>query len=163
MLAQVRTLVLIAIIGGMFAALGACGSDKSPTSPTPPTPPPAPLQLAGAWSGQLGQPGSGSALRITWVALQNGPLVSGVATFVKPTLDVQANGVISGLINGNRVMLTFGVAPGSIQGFERCAIAGRGDASATTNEISGSISLLTLSCQGTGLEPASTSELRLVR
>jgi hypothetical protein len=158
MLAQLRILVIIVIVGGLFASLGACG--KSPTSPTPP---PAPLNLTGTWSGQLGQPGSGSALRITWVTIQHGDLVSGLATIAKPTLDVQGTALITGIINGNRVTLTFAAAPGSIQGFERCGIAGRGDASATTTDITGSIALLTTSCAGTGLDPAVTSELRLAR
>jgi hypothetical protein len=59
MLASIRILV-VAFVAGLLATLSACGG--SSTAPTEP------LDLTGTWSGQLGQPASMSALRLTWVA-----------------------------------------------------------------------------------------------
>jgi hypothetical protein len=156
-LARLRILVIIGI-SGLLALPGGCG--KSPATPTTPT---APIDLNGTWSGQLARPGAASAFRLTWVALHRGDAVAGTVTLVDPASDLQASGIMSGVFNGNRLTLTFAVAPGRIQGFERCGFAGRGDASATTNEITGSIALLSLSCAGTGLEDSASRELRLSR
>jgi len=83
MLAWIRILVVV-FVAGLLATLSACGNSS--------TAPSAPLDLTGTWSGQLGQPGSTSALRLTWVASHTGNVVSGVATLVKPAFNVQARG-----------------------------------------------------------------------
>jgi hypothetical protein len=146
--------IAVVFVAGLLATLTACGS---------PSAPPAPLDLTGTWSGQLGQPGSTSALRLTWVATQTGNVVSGIATLVKPAFNVQARGVMTGILNGDRLVLTYAVPSDSIPGFSTCEIAGLGNARATNNSIVGGIPLMFRSCAGTGLEPPESSELRLTK
>ena len=147
--------IVVAVAAGVLATLTAC-SNPSPA-------PPAPLDLTGTWSGQLGQPGSTSALRLTWVATHTGNVVSGIATLVKPAFNVQARGVMTGILNGDRLILTYAVPSDSIPGFSTCEIAGLGNATATDNSIMGGIPLMFRSCAGTGLEPPESSELRLTK
>ena len=128
MLAWTRYIVVV-FAAGLLATLTACGS------PSPG--PSAPLDLTGTWSGQLGQPGSTSALRLTWVATHTGNVVSGIATLVKPAFNVPARGVMTGILNADRLVLTYAVPSDSIPGFSTCEIAGLGNATATNNSIMG--------------------------
>jgi hypothetical protein len=154
MLAWIRILVLV-FVACLLATLSACGSSS--------TAPSAPLDLTGTWSGQLGQPGSTSALRLTWVATHTGNVVSGVATLVKPAFNVQARGGMTGILDGDRLFLTYAVPPDSIQGFSTCEIGGFGNATATNSSITGAIALMFRSCAGTGLEPPGSNDLRLAK
>ena len=154
MLASIRILVVV-FVAGLLATLSACGSSS--------TGPSAPLDLSGTWSGQLGQPASTSALRLTWVATHTGNIVSGIATLVKPAFDVQARGVMTGILNGDRLVLTYAVPPDSIPGFATCEIAGIGSATAANDSMTGAIPLMFRSCAGTGLEPPGNNELRLTK
>jgi hypothetical protein len=104
-----------------------------------------------------------SALRITWVATQTGNVVSGVATLVKPAVNVQGRGGMTGTVDGNRLVLSYAVPPDSIPGFARCEVAGIGNATVATSSITGTIALMFTSCDGTGLEPPGSNELRLTR
>ena len=154
MLAWFRILVVV-FVSALLVTLSACGS--SPTEPSPPS------DMTGTWSGQLGQPDSTSALRLTWVATHTGNIVSGIATMVKPAVNVQARGVMTGILNGDRLVLTYAVPPDSIQGFAACEIAGIGSATATNNKITGAIPLMFRSCAGTGLEPPGSNDLSLTK
>jgi hypothetical protein len=154
MLAWIRFFVVL-FVAGLLATLNACGN--SPTTPS------APLDLTGTWSGQVGQPGSMSALRLTWVATHTGDVVSGIATLVKPAFNVQARGGMTGILNGNQLLLTYAVPPDSVQGFFTCEIAGLGNATASSNSITGAIALMFRSCDGTGLEPPGSNDLRLTK
>ena len=154
MLAWTRR-IFVVFAAGLLATLTACGNP----SPAPSEP----LDLAGTWSGQLGQPGSTSALRVTWVAIHTGNVVSGIATLVKPAFNVQGRGVMTGILNGDRLILTYSVPSDSIPGFSTCEIAGLGNATATNNSIIGGIPLMFRSCAGTGLEPPESSDLRLTK
>jgi hypothetical protein len=153
-LAWIRILVVVCV-ASLLATLSACGNAS--------TAPSAPSDLTGTWSGQLGQPGSTSALRLTWVATHTGNVVSGVATLVKPAFNVQARGGMTGILNGDRLVLTYAVPPDSIPGFFTCEIAGFGNATATNNSITGTIALMFRSCAGTGLEPPGSNDLRLTK
>ena len=154
MLAWIRILVVV-LVAGLLATLGGCGNSS--------TAPSAPLDLTGTWSGLLGESGSTSALRLTWVATHTGNVVSGVATMVKPAVNVQARGVMTGILNGDRLFLTYAVPPDSIPGFFTCEIAGLGNATATNNSIAGALPLMFRSCAGTGLEPPGSNDLRLTK
>jgi hypothetical protein len=145
----------IAFAAGLLVTLSACGD--SPSSPS------APLELTGTWSGLLGQPGSTSALRVTWTATQTGNVVSGVATIVKPVFNIEGRGAMTGILDGDRLVLTYAVPPDSIAGFPRCEIAGIGSAVATNTSITGAIALMFTSCGGTGLEPPGNNDLRLAK
>ena len=140
---------------GLLAAMTACGS--APATPT------APLDLTGTWVGQLGQPASTSAMRLTWTATHSGNTVSGVATIVKPVVNVEARGAMTGMLNGNRLVLVFVVFPDSIPGFPACEIAGTGVATASSNRIEGALSLTFRSCAGTGLEAPASSDVVFTR
>jgi len=161
MLARINSLVLSIAIGGLFAALGACGGGGGPV---PPAAPSKPLNLSGTWSGHIGQSGSMSALRLTWIAVQRGNEVAGVAIVVKPRFDVQVRGVITGTISGSRLSLTFlAESDFDVEGLTRCQINGLGNASAAENEITGSMQIVARSCTEIGIETTSSTELRLVR
>jgi hypothetical protein len=154
MLASIR-IVAVVFVAGLLATLSACGNSS--------TAPSAPLELTGTWSGQSGQPGSMSALRLTWVATHTGNVVSGVATLIKPAVGVEARGAMTGTLNGDRLLLSYFVPPDSIPGFPTCEIAGLGNATATSNSITGTLGLMFRSCAGTGLEPPESNDLRLTR
>jgi hypothetical protein len=154
MVAWIRILVVV-FVAGLLATLNACGNSS--------TTPSAPLDLTGTWSGQLGQSGSTSALKLTWAATHTGNVVSGVATLAKPAFNVEARGGMTGILNGDRLLLTFVVPPDTIQGFFACEIAGLGNATATNNSITGAITLMFRSCAGTGLEPPGSNDLRLTK
>lgn len=95
--------------------------------------------------------------------MHTGNVVSGVATLVKPAFNVQARGAMTGILDGDRLLLTYAVPPDSIQGFSRCEIAGLGNATATNTSIMGTLGLMFTSCAGTGLEPPASNDLRLTR
>lgn len=154
MLARIRIVAVVSIVI-LLATLSACGSS--------PTAPPASLDLSGTWSGQLGPPASGSALRLTWVATRTGNVVSGVATLIKPAVGVQARGAMIGTLSGDRLALAYAVPPDSIQGFSSCEIAGVGNATATNNRMTGTLGLMFRSCAGTGLEAPASNDLSLTR
>ena len=155
MLASIRILVAT-FIASLLVILTACGG--SSTAPTPTR-----LDLTGTWSGQFGQPGSTSALRVTGTATHTGNIVSGIATLVKPAVNVQGRGAMTGILDGDRLVLTYAVPPDSIQGFARCEIAGIGNATASAASINGAIRLMFTACDGTGLEPPGSDDLRLTR
>jgi hypothetical protein len=154
MLAWIRILVVL-FITGLLATVSACGNSS--------TAPSAPSDLTGTWSGQLGQPGSSSALRLTWVATHTGNIVSGVATLVNPAVNVQGRGAMTGILNGDRLFLTYFIPPDSIQGFFTCEITGFGNATATNTSMTGAMALMSTSCAGTGLEPPGSNDLRLTK
>jgi hypothetical protein len=149
-------ILVVVFTAGVLATLGACGGNS-------PTTPPAPLALSGTWSGQLGQPGSTTALRMTWEAAHSGNAVGGVATLVKPAVNVQARAAMSAIVEGERLFITFVVFPDSIPDFPRCEIAGFGNATATNNQISGALPLMFRNCEGTGLEPPGNNALVLTK
>jgi hypothetical protein len=146
----------VLFVASALFTVSACGGNSS-------TAPPAPLALSGAWSGQLGQPGSTSALRMTWEATHTGNSLGGVATMVKPAVNVQARAAMSAIVQGDRLFITFVVFPDSIPGFPRCEIAGFGNATATNNRISGALPLMFRNCEGTGLEAPGSNELVLTK
>ena len=154
MLIRIRILVVL-FVAGLLTASSAC--NESPTEPS------APLELSGTWSGLVGQQGSTTALRLTWVAGHTGNIVSGMATLVKPAVNVQGRGVMTGRLDGDRLLITFAVPPDSIPGFASCEITGIGNATATSDSIAGTIALMFRSCAGTGLEPPGSNELRLTK
>jgi len=70
---------------------------------------------------------------------------------------------MTGILDGDRLILTYAVPPDTIQGFFTCEIAGLGNATATNNSITGAIALMFRSCAGTGLEPPGSNDLRLTK
>jgi hypothetical protein len=142
-------------VAALLTTLAACG--KSPAEPS------APLNLTGTWSGQLGQPGSTSALRLTWEATHTDNIVSGIATLVKPEVGVQGRGAMTGILNGEQMILTYAIPPDSIRDFAGCEIVGIGNASARNGSITGTLPLMFTSCAGTGLQAPGTNDLRLTR
>jgi hypothetical protein len=143
--------VLVAVTGLLVAA---CGGSTSP-SPA--------LNLTATWSGILGQPQSGSALRVTWTATQNGSTVSGPATFVKPAANVPATGTMSGTLSGSQLTLTYSVPAGAVPVYLSCTIAGSGSATASSQTISGNLQTTFTNCLGSGLEPPDSTQLTLSR
>jgi len=148
-----RNFWIVLLIAVAATLLQACGSSTTPS----------PLDLGGAWSGMLGQPQSGSALRVTWTATQAGATVSGPATLVKPSLNVPAAGTMSGTLIGSQLTLTYSVPAGGVPVFLSCTIAGSGAATATPQTISGSLQTTFTNCLGSGLETPESPQLTLAR
>ena len=124
---------------------------------------PSPLNLTGTWSGMLGQSGTGSALRVTWVATQTGMTVSGPATMVKPSLNVPATGTMAGTLSGSQLTLTYSVPAGAVPVYLSCMVTGSGSAAATNQTISGNLDTTFTFCLGSGLERPESTQLMLTK
>ena len=147
--------VIVVLIG---AAAG-CGSDSGTVTS------PGPADVTGVWTGLLGAPGSGSALRMTWVASQSGTSVGGPLTIVKPMSAVEAVGPLTGTISGGQLSLSYAVTAGSVAGFPSCSISGTGSGTFSGSTITGTLTLTFTSCSGasSGLEPPASNQLSLTR
>jgi hypothetical protein len=145
-----RILALVAL-----ALLAAC--DSSPSQPSEQ------LNLTGTWSGVLGQPRSGEALRLTWTATQSGDIVAGPATLVKPVISVPAVGGLTGRLTGNQLTLIYAVTPGAVPGFPNCSIVGFGGATVEGSTMTGTLTLNITSCSGSGLETPDGNTLTLAK
>lgn len=125
------------------------------TSPT--------ADLTGTWSGQVGLPTSGSALRVTWLATQAGTALTGPATLVKPAVNVPATGTLSGTLNGSQLALAYLAPGGSVPGFPACEVSGTGTATFQGDTITGTLALNFTACAGSGLEPTGSDLLALTK
>ena len=119
--------------------------------------------LTGTWSGMIGPPMSGTALRLTWQATQTGNNVTGPAILIKPANNVPVNGVLDGTLAGAELSLRYTAQGGTVTGFPTCVVSGTGSATLSGNSISGNLSTTFTSCAGTGLEPPATTQLSLTR
>ncbi len=144
------------ILGGLAIPTLTCGGGST-------TAPSGPVNLAGTWSGLLGQSGSAAALRVTWTASQTGSDVTGPAILVKPAANIPATGILSGRLTGSQLSLTYLAPGGSVQQFPGCSISGNGTATATSDTISGTLAVAFASCVGTGLEPTGSNQLALTK
>jgi hypothetical protein len=138
------------------ALAGACGG-STPASPSPA------VDLTGAWSGMIGQPQSGAALRITWMAAQTGSTVSGPVTLVKPALNVPATGTMRGTLSGGQLTLSFSVPAGAVPIYLSCTIVGTGSAVVTGDTISGTLQTTFTNCLFSGLETPASPQFTLNR
>lgn len=144
--------ILLSAISSPLAACG--GSSAAPAGPPSAT---------GTWTGTVGQPMSGTALRLTWQAAQTGANVTGPATLVKPATNIPANGALEGSLSGTLLTLRFTVAGGTISGFPNCAVSATGTATLSSTAITGTLITSFSSCAGTGLEPPGSNQLTLTR
>jgi hypothetical protein len=142
---------------GALVAIAACGDSTAPSR----TSPPAPASLNGTWIGQMGTPGSGSAVRVTWTAIQAFTAVTGPATLVKPALGVEVTGSMAGTLEGSRVNLSFASGPGSIPPVSTCATLGVGIGTITGSTITGTFSLTVNNCSA--LDPLTNASLTMTR
>jgi len=124
---------------------------------------PSPVNLTGTWSGMLGQSGTGSALRVTWIATQTGMTVSGPATMVKPSLNVPATGTMTGTLSGSQLTLTYAVPAGAVPVYLSCMVTASGSATATSQSISGNLDTTFTFCLGSGLERPDSTQLTLTK
>ena len=147
----------IAILCVACIVLGACDDDGSGVNPS--TVP----SLSGTWSGTLGTPMSGTALRMTWQVTHTGNTLTGPVTLVKPINNIPATGTLEGTLTGNDLSLRFNVPAGGVPGFSTCSISGTGSANATSSVISGTLLLAFSICAGTGLEPPTSTQFTLTR
>jgi hypothetical protein len=111
----------------------------------------------------LGQPQSGSALRVTWTASQTGATVSGQATFVKPASNVPATGTMSGTLSGSQLTLSYSVPAGAVPVYLSCTIAGSGSATASSQTMTGTLQTTFTNCLGSGLETPDSPQLTLTK
>ena len=148
---------MITILFGLQIA-GCVDVGRSPASP-------APFDLTGTWTGMVGPAGSGSALRMTWIASQSGAFVTGPMTLIKPVPNVPATGTLSGTISGIQVVLTYVVPAGSVTGLLSCSISGRGLGSFSAFTMTGALELTFTSCDGadSGLVPPATNDFSLTK
>ena len=138
------------------ALAAACGGTPAP-APTPT------LNLTGAWTGRIGQPQSGSALRVTWNATQTGATVAGPATLLKPATNVQATGTMTGTLSGSQLTLSYSVPAGAVPVYLACTIVAAGSAVADSQTISGTLQTTFTNCLGSGLETPDSPQLMLTR
>jgi hypothetical protein len=153
-----KTLWRCLIVILTWAAAG-CGSDSGTVTS------PGPADVAGTWTGLLGTPGSGSALRMTWTASQSGTSVSGPLSIVKPMAPAaaEATGPLTGTISGSQLSISYLVAAGSVFGYPGCSISGTGSGTLSGSTISGTLMLTFTSCGGSssGLEPPASNQFSL--
>ena len=149
--------IVIALAGALAILFSAtCGNSNSPSKII--------VGLSGTWTGIVGQPMSGTALRLAWTATQANTVVSGPATLVKPGPGVVATGAMNGVLSSNgRMTLTYVVAAGTVPGYPACSIIGAGNTDVTDSTISGDLTLNFTSCSGSGLEPTGSTQLSLTR
>jgi hypothetical protein len=141
----------------LIAAALAAGCGGSTPAPSPR------LDLTGVWSGMLGQPQSGSALRVTWTAVHTGATVTGPATVVKPATNVAATGTMIGTLSGSQLALTYTVPAGAVPVYLSCTILGAGMATASAQTISGTLQATFTNCLGSGLEAPESAQFSLSR
>jgi hypothetical protein len=140
----------------MLVVCAACGDpDTSPSEP--------PADVAGSWTGQIGSPMSGTALRFSWTATQTGSSASGSARLVKPAVGTQLPGTMTATINSNQVALTFAAAAGSVPTLPVCAASGNGSGTITGSSISGTFTLMPTGCDSIGIETLSAVPLTMMR
>jgi len=132
-----------------------CGGSSNSPSPV--------LNLSGTWVGMVGQPMSGSALRLTWTATHNGAVVAGPATMVKPSVNVPATGTMTGVVSGDQMTLTYTVPAGGVPVYLSCTINGAGSATVASQSITGTLNLTFTNCLGSGLEATDSPQLSLLR
>jgi hypothetical protein len=111
----------------------------------------------------LGQPQSGSALRMTWTVAQSGAGVSGPATLVKPSSNVPAAGTMIGTLTGGQLTLAYTVPAGAVPVYLSCTIAGNGSATASSQTISGTLQTTFTNCLGSGLETPESAQFTLTK
>lgn len=147
--------VIVVLIG----AVAGCGSDSGTVTS------PGPADVTGIWTGLLGAPGSGSALRMTWMASQSGTSVSGPLSIVKPMAAVEATGPLTGTVSGTQLSISYVVTAGSVVGYPSCSISGTGSGTLAGSTISGTLTLTFTSCGGasSGLEPPASNQLSLTK
>jgi hypothetical protein len=142
------------LVAGMALAAACGGGAAAPSFASP---------LTGVWSGMLGQPQSGSALRVGWTATQTGATVTGPATFVKVALNVPATGTMRGTLSGGQLTLTYSVPAGGVPVYLSCTVVGSGSAVATPQTISGNLQTTFTNCLGSGLEAPESTQLTLTK
>jgi hypothetical protein len=143
------------VLGAVSLFIAACSGSSASPAPTP--------SVTGTWSGILGQPMSGSALRLTWQATQTGANVTGPATLLKPATNVPAVGIMEGTLAGNELSLRYTAQGGTVTGFPTCVISGTGSATLSQSTLTGTLTATFTSCFGTGLEPPDSTQLTLTR
>jgi hypothetical protein len=148
------TVARLVVVGFTLTAIACGGSTNSP-SPA--------VNLTGTWSGRVGEPMSGSALRLTWMAMQEGDEVSGPATVLKPSADAGATGTMSGTLSGSQLTLRYSVPAGSVPVYLSCTVNGSGDAAVTDHSIAGTLDLTFTGCLGSGLATTDSAQLELAR
>jgi len=142
--------MLVLLLASVAAACG--GSTTGPSGS---------LNLTGTWSGVVGMgSGGGRALRMTWMATQQGSVLSGPVTVrTSPALpDTEFSGTLAGALAGDSLSLTLAAQPQAASG---CSLSGAGSASSTTDTISGNLTLTFMAC-GTQ-EPPSNNQLVLTK
>ena len=143
-----RTLVTV------FSLLVAsCGGGAVAPSPS--------ANVAGAWSGVIGQgSGGGRALRVTWTATQDGLTATGPAAVMTspPVTDVTFSGILTGRVVGNGVALTLSAQP--LPGSE-CVLSGTGATTLGTGTLTGTLDVHFTGCGA--LEPPANDQIVLTR
>ena len=109
---------------------------------------PEPADVIGTWTGSLGNPGSASALRVTWVVSPSGTGYAGPMTLVTPAPNVPATGTLVATLHGRVFSFVYVVPAGSVNGFPGCRIFGLGEGSLslTGSTITGALRLTFTSC-----------------
>ena len=141
---------LVTVLSLLVASCGAGAVTPSPSA-----------NVAGAWSGVIGQgSGGGRALRLTWTATQDGLTATGPAAVITspPVTDVIFSGILTGRIAGSDVALTLSAQP--LPGSE-CVLTGTGSATLGTGTLTGTLDVHFTGCGA--LEPPANDHIVLTR
>lgn len=143
------------VLASLLVAAAAC--DQAPTTPSGVT-------LTGTWAGMIGASMSMTAVRVTWVATQDGADVSGTGTLVKPAVDILVSGTLAGRVDGSQITLTLTVPLGSVPGVAACSVSGNGSGVVSGNAIAGTFTLTAApACQAVGVVSISNGPLNLTK
>jgi hypothetical protein len=134
----------------------ACG--ESSTTPTPSVP----ADLTGTWTGQIGLPGTGAAVRVVWAALQPGNTASGRATLTKPAIGIEIPGVMVGVVDRQQVSLSFVAPVAPMPTLPNCSVVGTGSGTTAGSSITGTFSLIVSNCSD-AIESVTNVRLTLSR
>ncbi len=124
------------------------------------TPTPLPIDLTGAWAGNLSV--QDMAARMTWTLTQTGATVTGPVLVALPSGTVLLNGTLSGTLLGSTLTYTITVPAGGIPSQPSCTGQLGGSVNATIGVVStlaGSYAVTSSTCQ----TPFSSGNFTLTR
>jgi hypothetical protein len=153
----------------MMTSAAACSSSRSGgvTGPSPA----AFLNLAGNWSGTVGDPGTDEAMNASWTATQNGAAITGPFTLqVRFSEDAPLQpitGILAGTISGTQLALTLTFPTGTFTwaGAPSCSVSATGLSTPTASALSASMAItFSTACIGTIADEATdTDQLSLTK
>lgn len=156
-----------ATLGLCLIATVACDGKFSNDGGGSPTAPTTSFNLAGLWTGTVGEEGESDPAQVTWTASHNGNSATGPLTITFTDTDngipYTFRGMLAGTISGSQLALTVSLPAGTFPEVPGCSMAGSGTTTASNTTISADITVtFSPACLGTIADsPTDTDRLRL--